>query len=220
MNRMTSIKNRPGIAAIFLSLAFLSGCTSKQPKPTVTTKAQASPPGAAKNNSSDIDLNCVMDHIQSPPESFHYTLKDVSDNPWQEDADVTPQSVSGTFMNNSLTKPQAFQGTPREVAPNLMGIGRMASIFSTIHMTDAVVNEGAEQKNGYSAVKYSVDTARGNPTEQGLFKSILGPGGFERGTVWATSEGCPVQIVLDEELHAKDGSVQGKAHYEEAMVKQ
>jgi len=217
---MAALNNdfQPCIVAI-LALAVLQACTSTPAKPGGASRVQPGP-AAARNNVSDIDLNCVMSHIQSPPETFHYTFKVESDNPWQEDAVVTPQNVTGTFMNNSLPKPQDFQGPPQQVASNMMGIGRMASIFSTIHMTAAVVSEGAEQKNGYAAVRYSVDTSRGTPTEQGLFKSILGPGGFEKGTVWAISEGCPVQIVLDEELHAKDGSVQGKSHYEEAMVKQ
>jgi hypothetical protein len=83
-----------------------------------------------------------------------------------------------------------------------------------------MVKEGPEQRvNNYSATKYSIDTARGTPTEQTLYKSVLGEGGAEKGTVWVTSEGCPVRIVMDEELHAKDGSFLAKAHYEEAMVK-
>jgi hypothetical protein len=100
-----------------------------------------------------------------------------------------------------------------------MAIGRMASIFSTVHTTSAVVNHGTEKKNGYDAVKYSIDTARGDSAEQGLFKTVLGPGGFERGYVWVNSQGCPVQITLDEEIRGKDGSALGKAHYEEAMTR-
>jgi hypothetical protein len=100
-----------------------------------------------------------------------------------------------------------------------MAIGRMASLFATVRNTSAVVNEGQEGVNSYSTLKYSIDTARATAGEQSLYKSILGPGGSEKGTVWVTSQGCPVRIVLDEELHAKDGSLLGKAHYEEAMVK-
>ena len=96
----------------------------------------------------------------------------------------------------------------------------MASLFATVRNTSAVVNEGpAKDVNRYDTVKYSIDTARGTATEQALYKSILGPGGAEKGTVWVISEGCPVRIILDEELHAKDGSLLGKTHYEEAMVK-
>jgi hypothetical protein len=168
----------------------------------------------------DIDLNCVVEHIQNPPESFHYAFKAESDNPWKEEADVTPQQIDGSFSNNSLPTPQQFHGTPREVSSNLMAIGRMASLFATVRNTSAVVNEGAENGvNSYNTVKYSIDTAGGTATEQALFKSILGPGGSEKGTVWVTSHGCPVRIVLDEELHSKDGTLAGKTHYEEAMIK-
>jgi hypothetical protein len=73
--------------------------------------------------------------------------------------------------------------------------------------------------NSYDTVKYSIDTARGSPTEQALYKSILGPGGSEKGAVWVTSQGCPVRIVLDEELFSQDGTLTGKSHYEEAMIK-
>jgi hypothetical protein len=95
----------------------------------------------------------------------------------------------------------------------------MASLFATVRNSSTVVNEGAEGVNGYQTVKYSIDTARGTATEQGLYKSILGPGGAEKGTVWVTSEGCPIRIILDEELHSKDGSLLDKTHYEEAMIK-
>jgi hypothetical protein len=168
----------------------------------------------------DIDLNCVINHIQNPPESFHYTFKAESDNPWAEEADVTPQRIDGSFSNNSVPTPQQFHGTPREASSNLMTIGRMASLFATVRNTSAVVNEGPESGvNSYNTVKYSIDTARATASEKALYKSILGPGGSEKGNVWVTSQGCPVRIVLDEELHAKDGSLLGKAHFEEAMVK-
>jgi hypothetical protein len=186
-----------------------------------TTQSEQKSVGMVNANAGlDIDLNCVINHIQNPPESFHYTFKVDSDNPWEEEADVTPQMIDGRFKNNSSPDTQQFHGAPREVSSNLMAIGRMASLFATVRSTSAVVNEGAEKDvNSYNTVKYSIDTARGNATEQALYKSILGPGGSEKGTVWVTSQGCPVRIVLDEELHSKDGSLVGKVHYEEAMSK-
>ena len=205
--------------AATLGLGALVGCNSTSSKPAKTASA-AQQVAAAKNSAgSDIDLNCVVRHIQSPPEPFHYSFNDVSDNAWQEDAEVTPQNIEGSFTNSFLPARQQFHGPPQQVSSNLMAIGRMASIFSTVHSTSAVVNQGAEKKNGYDTVKFSIDTARGNSAEQGLFKTVLGPGGFERGNVWVTSEGCPVQITLDEEIHRKDGSTAGKAHYEEAMTR-
>jgi len=207
------------VVLVFITML---GCNSAQSKKK--GPASASPQksvGAAKNSGDpDIDLNCVISHIQNPPESFHYSFKAESDNPWQEEADVTPQGIDGSFSNSSLPTPQQFHGAPREVSSNLMAIGRMASLFATVSHTSAVVNEGAEKGvNGYNTVKFSIDTARGTATEQALYRSILGPDGFEKGSAWVTSEGCPVRIVLDEELHSKDGSLAGKTHYEQAMVK-
>jgi hypothetical protein len=101
-----------------------------------------------------------------------------------------------------------------------MAIGRMASLFATVRNTSAAVNEGPENGvNSYNTVKYSIDTARATASKKALYKSILGPGGSEKRNVWVTSQGCPLRIVLDEELHAKDGSLLHKVHYEEAMVK-
>jgi hypothetical protein len=207
---------------VMLAFILLSGCNST---PSKTIASTSEPPqkslGTTKNSAGpNIDLNCVISHIQNPPESFHYLFKAESDNPWKEEADVTPQMIDGTFSNKSLPTPQQFHGTPREASSNLMAIGRMASLFATVRNTSAVVNEGEETGvNSYNTVKYSIDTARGTAGEQSLYKSILGPGGSEKGDVWVTSQGCPVRIVLDEELHAKDGSVLERAHYEEAMVK-
>jgi hypothetical protein len=202
-----------------LGLGAIIGCNS-EPSKAVKTASPTHPVAAARESAGfDIDLNCVTRHIQSPPEPFHYSFSDQSENSWQEDADVTPQNIDGSFMNSFLPAKQEFHGPPQQVSSNLMAIGRMASIFSTVHMTSAVMKQGAEKKNGYDTVKLSIDTAQGNSTERGLFKTVFGPGGFERGSVWVTAEGCPVQIALDEELHAKDGSPTGKAHYEEAMTR-
>lgn len=208
------------IAASVCALLIALGCKSgvsraAEEKPDTVQKNRA----ATSSTSPDIDLNCVTDHIQNPPESFHYTFRAVSDNPWEEEADVTPQRIDGSFKNNSLPDPQQFHGAPQDVSSNLRAIGRMASLFAIVHNTSAVVNEGAEKVNSYDSVKYSIDTTRGSAAEQALYTSVLGPGGFEKGTVWVTSQGCPVKLVLDEELHSKDGGVAGKAHYEEAMVK-
>lgn len=207
------------IAAI-LAFGSILSCNSAPTKPAkAAPDAEKTVASATNSAGPDIDLNCVVRHIQNPPESFHYSFSDASENAWQEEAEVTPQNIDGSFMNNFLPKRQEFHGPPQQVSSNLMAIGRMASIFSTVHMTSAVVNQGTEKKNGYDTVKFSIDTARGNSTEQKLFNSILGPGGFEKGYVWVTSQGCPVQIALDEELHKKDGSALGKAHYEEAMTR-
>ena len=72
-----------------------------------------------------------------------------------------------------------------------------------------------QQVNGYDTTKYSVDTTRLDATQTSI---LLGAGSFIKGTAWVTSDGCPVKMTLDEELHNKDGSV-AKSHYDEAIVK-
>ena len=222
--------NRAGVfvATISFMLALLpvAGCKSDKEKADSVQKMETASSGASATAAVNVsaagpfvDLNCTISRMQKPPEAFHYSFQDQSDNPWTEDAEVTPQNISGSFSNKSLPSPQQFQGVPQDVWSNLTAIGRMASLFSTIRNTAAVANQGQAQKNGYATTAYAIDTANGTATEQGLFKDVLGPGGFEKGSVWVTSDGCPVQMTMDEELHDNKGAVIGKAHYEEAMVK-
>lgn len=104
---------------LVLALISIWGCNSAPSKTVDPGSASAQKIiGAAKNSvGPDIDLNCVVDHIQNPPESFHYSFKAVSDNPWEEQADVTPQQINGSFSNSSLPTPQQFHGTPGKSRP-------------------------------------------------------------------------------------------------------
>jgi hypothetical protein len=214
-----SVSIGAAVMASGISLA-LFGCNSSK-APDTKAPSQQSTAAAQKSTGPDIDLNCVINHLQNPPESFHYMFKDESDNPWSEEADVTPQMIDGSFKSNYMPAPVPLHATPQEMPHQYQwAIGRMASLFAIVHASSAEVNEGPEKGvNGYDTFKFSIDTTRADASQQGLYNSVLGPGGSEKGTVWVTAEGCPVKIVLDQELHAKDGSVSGKAHYEEAMVK-
>lgn len=195
--------------------------SSKTPDLTVPTKQTTA---AAQNNAGpDIDLNCVTTHFQNPPESFHYTFTDESsDNPWSEEADVTPQIIDGSFKSRFVPAPVHLHATPQEMPHQYQwaAIARLASTFALVRSTSAVVNEGAEKGvNGYDTTKLSIDTSRAEAADQALYTETLGPGGFAKGTVWVTSEGCPVKMALDVESHSKDGKLSGKSHYEEAMVR-
>ena len=72
--------------------------------------------------------------------------------------------------------------------------------------------------NGYDTIRYSIDTARGDAAEAGLYRATLGAGGFEKGMAWVTAQGCPVKLSLDSEMHLNNGTVD-TVHYEIAMVK-
>jgi hypothetical protein len=169
-----------------------------------------------------IDLNCVMDHIQNPPEAFHYSYLKQSSNPVEEQADITPQTIDGSFKNSSAARPlHGVRSDPQSwqsAWSGLMGISSMSSAIAVIRSSSAITRQGSEKMNGYDTVKYSIDTVHADPVEQGLYRTVFGAGGFEKGTAWVTSEGCPVKLVLDEELHGNNGNVEN-VHYEVAMTR-
>jgi hypothetical protein len=210
------------LAATGLALLAVSACSPSPASKNAEEKSGAQPHSAATSGDARIDLNCVMDHIQNPPEAFHYSYKKTSSNPVEEEADITPQTIDGSFKNNSASR--SFHGVRSDASSwqgawsSLMGIGGMASSVALVRNSSATAREGPEKVNGYDAIKYSIDTARGNDAEKGLYRSVLGTGGFEKGTAWVTAQGCPVKFVLDSEMHPNNGSVE-TIHYEVAMVR-
>ena len=209
------------MAKAFLALMLATlGCKSERaPAPAVEDHAKPGVPTNAVN----IDLNCVMDRLQNPPEAFHYTYQKISDSPVHEEADVTPQSIDGTFQIGAGSA-IPVHGVRTDAAgwqsawSSLRGIGGMAGTFALVRNGSAIAREGAEKVNGYDAIKYSIDTARATAADKSLFESTLGPTGFERGAIWATAQDCPVKILLDVESHPKNGAA-SKEHYEEAIVR-
>jgi hypothetical protein len=208
-----------------LALLAASACKSSPS----ASKADDAKHAAAQNSSGPgIDLNCVPDHLQNPPEAFHYSYHWNGDRHLQQEVDVTPQTIEGTATSNNsgngdiTDKIHAVRsdsdGWRISVESLNFGIAGLAPAFALTRHTSATVREGAEQMNGYDTVKYSIDTTRGDPAAQVLYKNTLGPGGFEKGAVWVTSQGCPVKISMDDEIHTNDGSVT-KDHYEEAITR-
>jgi hypothetical protein len=212
------------LAAAGLALLAVSACKSGPAAKNTDGKSGAQPNSATAQGGGDagINLNCVMDHIQNPPEAFHYSYNKESSNPVHEEADITPQTIDGSFKNNSASS--SFHGVHSDAASwqgawsSLMGISGMSSAVALVRNSSATVREGSEKVNGYDAIKYSIDTARGTDAEKSLYQSVLGTGGFQKGTAWVTSQGCPAKLVMDSELHGKDGSVE-KIHYDVAMVR-
>jgi len=172
-----------------------------------------------------IDLNCVYESIQNPKESFSYSFaKDTSDDTHiAQEADITPQSIDGRYRGsgNEHSSPlQAARSKPQEWQQAVAHLTSITGMSSTI----ALVNHNSAMKlepdrgntNGYDTIHYSIDTARFDNTERQM---LLSPGDSEKGDAWVTLLGCPVKLVLDSELHRKDGSLIEKIHYEEIMVK-
>ena len=180
--------------------------------------------GSTREADPGINLNCILEHIQNPTESFHYEYrKDASDH-LDERADITPQTIDGSFTDSGFRR--KFHGVhsdPRNwksAWSGLLGIRGMSSaIFIVNHHTSTVREPGSNLVNGYQAIHYSIDTSRFNATERQILGPTLGLGGFERGDAWVNEHGCPVTLSLDSELHRSDGSLLEKIHYEEEIVR-
>src|SRR6478672_7485448 len=164
------------LAAAGLALLAVSACKSGPASKKVEEKSGAQPNSAAAaqgGGNAGIDLNCVMDHIQRPPEAFHYSYNKESSNPVHEEADITPQTIDGSFKNNSASS--SFHGVRSDANSwqgawsSLMGISGMSSVIALVRNSSATVREGPKKMNGYDAIKYSIDTARGTDTEKSLY---------------------------------------------------
>ncbi len=182
-------------------------------------------PSAASQHASDpgIDLNCVIEHIQNPPEAFHYTYKkDTPDNNLVQEADLTPDTIDGTskdkYASSTIKGVKSDRTSWQTASMGLTGISGMSSTIALIHSGSPTVREGTEKMNGYDTIRYSIDTARSDAAEAGLYRATLGAGGFEKGMAWVTAQGCPVKLSLDSEMHLNNGSIE-KDHYEIEMIK-
>src|SRR5579871_5585120 len=236
---MTEKKDgRAGMAARWLlaaaSVALLSGvvaCKSSHARvhesPSASRVSGAvgavSPGGSGLDGSGPgIDLNCTYDALQNPTESFHYVYKKVSDYPVDEEADLTPQTIDGSFTNSSGTHAvhgvHSDQQSWSQAMAGMTAISGMSSTVALVNHGSAMVKEETKNVNGYDTTRYSIDTTRGDAADQGLFKITLGDGGFEKGEAWVTAKACPVKLSLDSEMHLRNGNVD-KQHYEIAMVK-
>lgn len=212
-------------AAIMLASAACKSSKGKSVEQASNESSQASPSSGANNSAGSgpgIDLNCVIDRLQNPPESFHYSYKKSGDNPVIQNADVTPQNIDGSFTNgtfsNTVHGVRSDSDSWHLATGSLMGVAGMSSTVALVNHSSAMVMEEKGSVNGYDTIHYSIDTTRGNYAEVALYKTTLGNGGFEKGDVWVTKEGCPVKLSINSEMHLNNGQVD-KVDYELAMVK-
>lgn len=220
------------LAVVSVAILATASCNSKSEKSgggDVSSQEEKSTLNKAAQSRSDanpgIDLNCVYDRIQNPKESFSYSFtKDSSDDTHiAQEADITPQSIDGRyrgFGNDHASPLQASRSKPEEwqqAIVHLTAISGMSSTIALVNHNSAMKREpDGNNANGYDTIHYSIDTARFDNTERQM---LLSPGDSEKGDAWVTSEGCPVKLVLDSELHRRDGTLIDKIHYEESMVK-
>ena len=233
---MQQRSNRPALRSVHAALTVASivtlmsllACTSKPSSKSSAEKTSVHSASAQATDDPGINLNCVDDRLQNPPEAFHYVYKKTTSDGSKVDqeADVTPQSIDG-FRGQPDESQQPIhamrsdsQGWQSALA-GLTGISGMSSTVSTFNHNSAMQRESdGGQINGYQTIHYSIDTARWDATTRQMLGGFaLGPGGFDKGDAWVMADGCPVKIVLDDEMHKKDGSLLETVHYEESMAK-
>ncbi len=223
--------------AIAVALIATLACTSnprsrlsahKTAEGGLVARGQSRSAPAQANADPGINLNCVFDRLQNPPESFHYIYKKTVSDGFNVDqeADVTSQTIDG-FRGQPDGSQQPIHAVRSDsqswqsALAGLTGISGMSSTVSTFNHNSAMQRESdGGQVNGYQTIHYSIDTARWDATTRQMLGGFtLGPGGYDKGDAWVTADGCPVKLVLDDEMHKKDGSFLEKVHYEESMAK-
>ena len=203
------------LAVVALALS-TSGCNSK------STSADEK---SATGSSDRINVNCIGDRLENPPEAFHYSFK-FSDgkNTVDKEADITPQAMDITIQDNSGSHKyhgiRSDEGSWSSALIDLSGSGLtvMTARLDFIKDNSAVKPAGAEAVNGYQTTKYSIDTTNANSSDSNTFRTMFGSGSYEKGTAWATADGCPVKLILDEAKQPNNGAVEN-GHYEIAMVR-
>ena len=199
-----------------LGLIVTSGCNSSPASKNVVD--------AKDGGGNQVDVLCVGDRINNPPESFHYSYRyaDMSGSA-QKDADITPQVMDITIKDKSGS--HSFHGVHSNEASwnsavmdlSNLNMTAMSSRLDSLNQTSAIVRQGSEPMNGYNTTKYSIDTANASSSDRQQFETLFGKGSFEKGTAWVPADGCVAKIVLDEAVQI-NGSL-NNAHYEIERIK-
>jgi hypothetical protein len=228
MKRRTEIMFRNDVKAsvirgfcVVAGLAFVAacGCSSS------AKSGSAGQDSASSGAGGQIDVMCLGDRINNPPEPFHYSFKyaDAS-NAVIKEADITPQAMDITTTDKSGSS--KYHGVrSNEVSWDTavldlssLNITAMAARLGSISGSSAVASQGAESKNGYQTTKYAIDTGSANASDRKTYETLFGAGSFEKGTIWMGQDSCAVQLVLDEAAWQTNGSVE-KRHFEMARSK-
>ena len=206
------------LSAIFFVLIAFSACTSKSDSKTREQRGATS-----ESAGSHVDLMCIAERINNPPEPFHYSYKynDASTSVSKE-ADITPQTMEITIKDQSGS--HSFHGVHSDKVSwnsavlDLSGLGlsAMMSRFDALNGTSAIVRQASESMNGYDSTRYAIDTNSASAADQRTFAALFGTGAFEKGTVWVPADGCAVKLVLDERMSF--GGKLKDAHYELARI--
>jgi hypothetical protein len=218
-NYQLSVLSR-ALLAVVLALV-TGGCNTSANSNATSTRSDDKSTTAAGGR---IDMNCVGNHVQSPPDAFHYSYKSTDGGSVDKEADVTPQNIDmiiqNQFGSHKYHGVRSDEDSWNSAVLNLSGSGFtvMSARISFVAANTSVARAGAEAMNGYQTTKYSIDTTSANSSDSHSYETLFGPGSYEKGTIWVTADGCPVKLTLDEGRHQGNGSVD-KLRYEIDVIK-
>ena len=148
---MQQPSNRPTRLVFALSamvtLMSLLACTSTSPKVS-TQKTVGHSASAQVTDDPGINLNCVYDRLQNPPEPFHYVYKKTtSDGPKvDQEADLTPQTIDGfrgqpDGSQQTIHAARSDSQSWQSALAGLTGISGMSGTVSTFNHNSAMQRE-------------------------------------------------------------------------------
>jgi hypothetical protein len=174
---------------------------------------------ASDDAGAHLDVGCLEERINNPPEPFHYAYQ-YTDNSGtlNEDADITPQAMDIVIKDDAGS--HSYHGVRSDDASwngavldlSSLNFTAMSARLNSLNLS-AVKQQGQQTVNGYPATKYAIDTTQASASDQQQFEALFGKGSFEKGTVWIAADECAAKLLLDEGLWQQDGSIR-KTHYE------
>jgi hypothetical protein len=220
MQKTTKWQGMALIAPLAAAALLISSCTSKSASKTAATASDSAGP--------HVDVMCIGERINDPPESFHYSFKysDASTSVSKE-AEITPKMMDITIKDGSGT--HSYHGVRSDEASwdgavldlSSLNMTAMMARLDALNDTSAISRQASEQVNGYDAIRYGIDSTKSSTADQQKFAELFGKGAFEKGTVWVASDGCAVKLVLDERIsqgNGNDGNLKDD-HYELARIR-
>lgn len=179
---------------------------------------------ASDDSGPHIDVMCMADRINNPPEVFHYSYKytDASGT-LNEDADITPQVMDIIIKDNAGS--HSYHGVRSDEASwnsavldlSRLNFTAMSARLNSLN-SSAVKQQEKETVDGYQTTKYAIDTTRSGASDQQQFETLFGKGSFDKGTLWIASDDCAAKLLLDEGLWQQDGSIK-QTHFEISRAK-
>lgn len=220
---MTNCQIRNGVAHTFRLL--LAGLLIAIPCSCRSGARHADAAGADSASSAHVDVGCMLEQVEKPAASFHYSYKYAdAARRVDEEADVTPQTMqinvsdgSGTHTYHAVRSDEQSWNSAMLDLSSLSFTGMMGRMAGYDGST-VVRTRGAEQINGYQATKYDIDSSGASAADRNTFTTLFGPGSFDKGSIWMGSDGCAVKLLLDEGLSQPDGQVETR-HFEISRLK-